>query len=114
MSTPANIDISALQDFNVRQAQDWVLSWTYTNADTTPFDLTGYVFRLVVRDLLGFAWVDQSTTAISSGNLVTITVPKAKAIMPSGAFPYELLATPPSQTARSWGFGRMLVQKSQA
>lgn len=113
MSTPANIAIRALQDFIVNQQEDWTLSWSFTDVNNAALDLTNYVFRIVVRDQLGFAWVDQSVT-ISSGGTVTIVVPKAKAIMPSGVFPYELTATPPTLTARSWGYGRMLVQKSQA
>jgi hypothetical protein len=113
MSTLAYISIKALQDIVVNQRESWTLSWTFNDVNNTPLDLSGYIFRVVVRDQLGFAWVDQSTT-VSSGGTVTIVVPGAKAVMPAGVFNYELTATPPTSTARSWGYGRMLVQKSQA
>lgn len=104
----------------------WAETYTLTNPDGTPIDLTGLVFEFVIRpntsDTTSPALVQVTSSSSNAQGGIAVTplagtvavtlTPAATALLKQGARPYTLWSQPGTSSAVAWvtgTFNSMLV-----
>lgn len=101
----------------------WRQTFTLTNADGSPIDLTGMAWEFVIRpdstDATIPALVQVTTTSSTQGQItvtalqgmVTVTLtPAATSLLGHGARPYALWSNPGTDSATAWAAGTFSTQ----
>ena len=99
----------------VVQGDDFSLSIAFRNKnDLTPFDLTGYSFKMQVRraDKSLVFTLEQPTNITVIGNIVTITISNAHTSMMEPCFEYYYdLQSSNGGNITTWIRGRLIVMQ---
>jgi hypothetical protein len=109
--------------FATAAGSQWRQTFTLTNADGSPIDLTGMAWEFVVRpnvtDATVPALVSVTTTGTAQGQIdvtplagtVTVTLtPAATTLLGNGSRPHALWSNPDTDTQTVWAEGRFNTQ----